>query len=230
MALTILVALVSGAAAAQTTETSGAFWPAVDLHVPLASNLKLLAFGELKTDEDFPYRQANFGASLGYQWSRMSGPHRVNNDGDKENFLVTAVGYEHLETIQSGSDKFENRILVDATPRVRPTGRLLLADRNRVEFRWVDGAYSTRYRNRLTAEYDLEVKDFLLTPYASAEFFYNITKGTWNEEQYAAGVTVPYRKLLSVDLYYLRQNCPGCGPPHLNVFGLTVNVHLDLGL
>ncbi len=119
-AVFVLSALPAFPAAAQTPETSGAFWPALDVHVPFAPSLKLFAFGELKTDEDFPYRQANVGASLGYQWSRMTKPHRVNNDSDKENFLVTAAGYEHFETIQSGSDKFENRILLDATPRFRP--------------------------------------------------------------------------------------------------------------
>ncbi len=116
----VLSALLAFSAAAQTPETSGAFWPALDVHVPFAPGLKLLAFGELKTDEDFPNRQVNAGASLGYQWSRMTKPHRVNNDSDKEKFLVSAARYEHLETIQSGSDRFENRILFDATPRFRP--------------------------------------------------------------------------------------------------------------
>ena len=155
-------------------------------------------------------------------------PHRVNADSDKEHFVVLGAGYEHLETIQSGSDKSENRILLDATPRVRPTGRLLLSDRSQFEFRWVNGDYSTRYRNKVGADVDADIGSFSFTPYASAEFFYDVTKGAWNEEQYAAGIHLPWRKVLMLDLYYLRQNQPSGSPPRLNVFGLTLNVYLDL--
>jgi hypothetical protein len=229
-----LAALVSGAicghrAAGQTFDTAGAFWPALDVHAELGPALKLLAFGELKTDEDFPHRQASFGAALSYRASPILTPHRINNDTDKEHYFVGTAGYEHLETIQSGVDQFENRVILAATPRYRPLERFLLADRNRVEFRWVGGDYSTRYRNRFTAEYDADTGGFAFTPYASAEFFFDITKSDWNEEQYAAGLMLPYKRILTVDLYYLRQNCPGCSPQFLNVFGLTVNVYFDLG-
>src|SRR4029434_5133532 len=115
----------------------------------------------------------------------------------------------------------ENRLAVEATPRYRLSERLLLTDRNRVEVRWVNGDYSTRYPNQIEAEYDAEVCGFRFTPYASAEFFYDITTSTWKQEWYSAGVEVPYRRLMMVDLYYLRQNCPGCTPDHLNVLGLT---------
>ncbi len=69
------------------------------------------------------------------------------------------------------------------------------------------------------------MRGFRFDPYASAEFFYDISKSSWNQEQYAAGVQLPYRRILMVDLYYLRQNCDTCSPEHLNVFGLTVNVY-----
>ena len=89
--------------------------------------------------------------------------------------------------------------------------------------------YSTRYRNRLTVERAFLVRKFRFDPYVSAEFFYDISKSSWNQEQYAAGVQLPYRRILMVDLYYLRQNCDTCNPEHLNVFGLTVNVYFGSG-
>jgi hypothetical protein len=195
------------------------------VHAQLRSDLRLLAFGGLKKGEDFPYQQGNIGAGIGYQWKRFTNPHSENIDPDKENFLVTGVGYEYLRTIQSGQDKHEDRLAFEATPRFRPPADFLLTDRNRVEFRWVDGDYTTRYRNRFTIERAFLVREFRFVPYASAEFFYDIPKGSWSKEQYAAGLQVPYRRLLMVDLYYLRQNCDTCDPEHLNVFGLTVNVY-----
>jgi hypothetical protein len=217
-----LLASLVPTAAAQTPETAGAFWPTLDLHAQLASNIRLLAFGESKKDQDVPYQQADFGAAIGYQWKRLAGLHPFNIDPDREHFLVTGLGYEHLRTFEPGSDSVENRLLFSTTPRAKPLGPLLLEDRNRIEFRWVDGDYSTRYRNRLTASADLETGGFRFSPYASAEFFYDITDGAWKQQQYAAGLQVPWRSLLRVDLYYLRQKCGSCSPEHLNVFGLTL--------
>ncbi len=216
-------------ACGQGSETAAEFWPAVDVHSQLRSNLRLLTFAELKKGEDSPYQQVDVGAGIGYQWKRFTTPHTGNIDPDNENFLVAGVGYEYLRTIQSGQDKHEDRLAVEATPRFRPPADFLLTDRNRVEFRWVDGEYSTRYRNRFTIERDFRVRELRFIPYASAEFFYDVSKGSWSEEQYAAGFQLPYRKTLMVEAYFLRQNCDTCNPEHLNVFGLTVNVYFGSG-
>jgi hypothetical protein len=222
--LAVLAVLVSQAAG-QTPETAGEFWPAVDVHTQFPSHLRLLTLAGLKKGEDFPFQQIDVGAGLGYQFKRFTEPHLPNIDPDKENFLVAGVGYEYLRTIQSGQEQHEDRLVVEATPRFRPPANLLLSDRNRIEFRWDNGDYSTRYRNRFTVERDFLVRGFRFTPYASAEFFYDIAKGSWSKEQYAAGLEIPYERLWMVSPYYLRQDCTTCSPEHLNVFGLTVNFY-----
>jgi hypothetical protein len=225
----VLLAVLDASAAGQTSQTTGEFWPAVDVHGQLGPNLRLLGWAELKEGEDFPYQQGDIGVGLGYQWKRFTRPHLQNIDPDKESILVAGVGYEYLRTIQSGQDSQEDRLAVQVTPRYRPPADFLLTDRNRVEFRWVNGEYSTRYRNKLTVERDSCVRGFRFDPYVSAEFFYDISKSSWNQEQYAAGILLPYRRVLMVDLYYLRQNCGTCSPEHLNAFGLTVNLFFGSG-
>ena len=228
----VVLALLVGPAprvAGQTNDTAGAFWPTVNLYTQLTPSVRLLAFGELKKDEEFPYQQGDVGAGLGYQWRSFPQPHLPVIDPDKDHFLVAAAGYEYLHTLQSGTAQHEDRIVIEATPRFRPPLEFLLADRNRVEFRWVNGDYSTRYRNQLRVERAFLLHNFRIDPYASAEFFYDVTKGSWNEEQYAAGFQVPYKGVLLVDLYYLRQDCDICSPEHLNVLGLTISVYLGRG-
>lgn len=111
------------------------------------------------------------------------------------------------------------------TPRYRPLARWLLEDRNRVEFRWVDGSYSTRYRNRLTVERDLLVDRFRFTPYASAEIFYDFASGTLDMQQYSAGIQWPYRRLFMLETYYLYQHSSS-SPTSTSVFGITLNFYL----
>ena len=110
---------------------------------------------DLKKGEEFPYQELNAGVGLGYQWKRIVKPHLENIDPDKEHFFLFGGGYERLQYIQSGTTSNENRMVLQALAGFRPTSRLYLSDRNRVEFRWVNGTYSTRYRNLVFGEYDI---------------------------------------------------------------------------
>jgi hypothetical protein len=218
-----LIAVLCLTANAQS-QTASEFWPEVNFHYEFPENWRALGFVGLKKGEDFPYQQLNTGLGLGYQWKRISKPHPENIDPDKEFTLVFGGGYEYLQTFQSKGSQNENRLVLEAIPGFRPASPVLLRDRNRVEFRWVNGNYSTRYRNDVSFEYDIVMGSFQLSPYASAEFFYDGAKGSWNEEQYTGGLQWPYRRILMIQTYYLRQNCTTCTPPHLNVGGLTLNL------
>jgi hypothetical protein len=114
---------------------------------------------------------------------------------------------------------------MELIPSYRLLSRLLVRDRNRVEFRWVDGVYSTRYRNLLTLETDFLVHGVRFTPFGSAEVFYDGPKHSWNEEWYTAGVQLPYKRRLMLETYYRRENCPTCSPARWNVGGATLNVY-----
>jgi hypothetical protein len=111
-------------------------------------------------------------------------------------------------------------------PGSRPLSRLLVRDRNRVEFRWRNGVYSTRYRNNLSGEYNMKIHRLRLSPYASAEVFYDGATRSWNQEQYTAGVQWSRKRLLMIQTYYLRRDRTTCNPAHLNVGGLTLNFFL----
>ncbi len=116
-------------------------------------------------------------------------------------------------------------MVLEAVPGFRTPAGFLMRDTNRIEFRWVNGVYSTRYRNKLAVERDFLARGFRFTPYASAEAFYDVTKGSWNEEYYAGGVQWPYKRLLMLDTYYLLQKCPTCKPANVNVAGVTLNFY-----
>jgi len=222
----LLVRCVGAGAQSQTPATEGEFWPAIDAHFQLQDNYRLLGFVGLKKGEEFPYQQLDTGLGLGYQWKTIAKSHLKNIDLDKEHAFLFGGGYEYLRTLQSGKLKYENRMALEVTPGFRPLSRILVRDRNRVEFRWVNGVYSTRYRNQLSVEYDILIHKFRFTPYAAAEVYYDGANHSWNEEQYTAGLQWPYKRLVMLDIYYLRQNCTTCNPAYLNVGGLTLNFYL----
>src|SRR5215472_8984999 len=157
----VLVVLIGAVASAQSNEeTVGEFWPAADGHIQFPENSRLLGFVGLKKGEDFPYQQIYAGFGLGYQWKQITKPHLENINPDKEHRFVFGGGYERLQTVSSGTTSYENRLVLQVVAGFRPASRLLLSDRNRVEFRWVNGDYSTRYRNLVQGEYDFRSMSF----------------------------------------------------------------------
>lgn len=215
--------LVSRRAAAQTATTSGAFWPSVEVHAQLRQNLRLAVLGEIKDGEDYSYNQWRVGAGIGYQMKSFTRPHLVDIDPEKEHKLVFSTGYEYIASTESSKPGIENRIMLGVTLQARPPGGFLVSDRNQFEFRWVNGVYSNRYRNRVTVERVTEKRHFRFAPYLSAEFFYDLADGSWNQEQYAVGITWPYKDILKLNTYYLYQVCATCSPNDLNVLGVTLN-------
>jgi hypothetical protein len=224
--LTLALAICTNATGlAQTSSTETEIWPEGDAHIQLPSHLRVLAFTGLEQGIGFPFQQWYSAAALGYQFKPILREHLLNIDPDKDHYLVLGGGYEFLRTAQSGVVHHENRITIDATPSFRASSRILLRDRNWLELRWIDGTYSTTYRNQLSVERDLLVHGFRFTPYGSAEVFYDGPKHSWDQAWYTAGVQWPSKRLLMLDTYYRREHCNTCTPINWNAVGMTLNFY-----
>jgi hypothetical protein len=138
---------------------------------------------------------------------------------------VIGAGYEYLRTLETDKTKRESRIIFHATANKSPGGGLLFTDRNRLEFRWVNGTYNFRYRNKLTVDRAFKVNGFRFTPYISGELFWDRNHHSWTQNEYSTGVQLPYKKQFKLDVYYLHQNCTTCNQQHVNVAGLTLNLY-----
>jgi hypothetical protein len=225
IAIALLLLMDEGALGQTPTGASSEFWPSLKASFELRPRMRLQVWGDKQDGEDFDFLQWKTGAILSYRMKRILKLRDSDIDEENEYNLVLGVGYEYLRTTQNDKTKSENRIIIQATPRYTPGAGFLLTDRNRVEFRWVNGSYDVRYRNKLVIDRRLKVENFSFTPYASGELFYDRNHHSWNENQYAFGVQLPYRKRLMLDVYYLRQNCTTCSQDPLNVLGLTLNLY-----
>jgi hypothetical protein len=223
--IVLLLLLGVGARGQTPTPSEWETWPKVQASIELRKQTRLLVYGELQNGEEFGYLQWKTGALLNYRTKRIANRGQSDIDDENEYNLVVGAGYEYLQTIQNGKTKGENRIIVQSTPRHRPGAGFLLQDRNRAEFRWVNGVYDFRYRNRLTVDRAFRVSNFRFTPYASGELFWDRNHHSWNENQYSFGVQFPYKSRLMLDTFYLRQNCTTCSQNPLNVWGVTLNLY-----
>ena len=219
----IFILCSRSASQSQTSQTETLVWPEVDGHLQLPSHLRVLAFAGFEQGVNYSFQQWYAAAALGYQLKPVLREHLRNIDPDKEHYFVFGGGYEFLRTIQSGRLIDENRITIDGTPGFRFPAQFLARDRNLVEFRWIDGAFSTTYRNMLIIQRDFLIHGFRFSPFGSAEVFYNGAQHSWNQEWYTGGIQWLYKSLLMIETYYRRESCAGCKPASWNVGGVTLH-------
>src|SRR5215831_3097538 len=112
-------------------------------------------------------------------------------DTHRGKYLFLRAGYAYIPTFDDGQ---EHRIILEGTARFPLPLDILLSDRNRGDLRWVNGVFQTRYRNRLMAERDFAIGRVKLTPYLTAEAYYDFSKDLWDRIEYSAGVEVPLGK------------------------------------
>ena len=229
LAFLILSLIPAGMTQAQTSGSAKEFWPIVKVTFDLWPKTRIQLYTAKQNGEDIARTQVTYGVMGSYRMKRLI-PVRLGDIDDEKNYILTlGAGFEYLNTTNNGSVKIERRIVLQATPNYSIPGTGLdLQDRNRIEFRRANGVYSTRYRNKLTIERALKLHGFHFTPYSAGELFFDGKSRSWNENRYAFGVIFPYKKLLSLDSYFVHQNCTTCSEPHVNAFGLTLNIFLNL--
>jgi hypothetical protein len=222
--ITIHCSTAAAQSPANSTETE--VWPEIDAHVQLPLGLRMLSFVGVEQGVGYPFQQWYGAIGLGYQFKPILRPHWMNIDQDKEHYLLFGVGYEYLRTTQSGKVFDENRITFDLTPSLRLASRLLVRDRNWVELRWINGIYSTTYRNMPFLQADFRVHGIRFSPYGAVEFFYNgigSAKYSWDSSWYTAGIEWPYKHVFMLNTYYRREHCSACVPEDWNAAGVSLN-------
>ena len=214
---------------AQQPTSRNEFWPEVDVFIGVKPKVRLFLLGTVsKTAEDGEFRNAKgFEAQIGVHVDYIPNQH-----------VVLRTGYRYGTSVGSTDDPFkEHRLLTEQTLRHLLPGDLLFSDRNREDFRFVDGDFSFRYRNRVTLERELHLfKGRTITPYVSGEIFYDTRHDTWNRNRFAVGVQAalragPLRKLLMpkrqviLDLFYMHQNDSRSDIQHVNGIGAALQFY-----
>ena len=225
LTVAFLLILTCDVTLSQTSDTQTEVWPKLSASLDLRPKTRLQIFGGNQNDGDFQWYA---GTIVSYRMKHLVMRREPDVDDENEHLVVLAAGYEYLQTIESDKTRRENRVIVQGTGNQSPGAGFLLTDRNRLEFRWVNGAYNFRYRNKLSVDRAFKVSGFRFTPYSSGEMFWDRNHHSWSQNQYSVGVHLPYKQLLKFDIYYLHQNCTTCSQQHVNVAGLTLNLYFKM--
>ena len=221
--LVTLAALSSAAHAQQDSDTVKQIWPEADIYVSLNEKFRLFFLATTtKARETRDNSEGQVGAHIDYHLN----PKVSLRAGYRQGFSL------------GGSDPFkEHRIIFEQTLRQPLPLEVLLSDRNREDVRWVNGEFSARYRNRVTLEREFKVLNRPVTPYGSAEVFYDSRFNTWNRNRLTVGAQISFKrgaplislihpkKQLVLDVYLQRQNDSRSQPSRVKAVGVAFSIY-----
>ena len=211
---------------AQQSDTRNEFWPEIDVYINVKPKVRIYLIGTIsKSVEDGEIRNAQgFEAQIGAHVDYIPNDH-----------IILRTGYRFGTSMGDTDEPYkEHRVLTEQTLRKLLPGELLLSDRNREDFRFVNRDFSFRYRNRVSIEREVDLfKGRTITPYVSAEIFYDTRTSAWNRNRFAVGFQQslrrgPLRKMLLpkrqviLDLYFMRQNDSRSETQHVNAVGAAL--------
>jgi uncharacterized protein DUF2490 len=186
-------------------------WPEVYLWKNLTEQVALAGFSELHIGNNMSTPlEEQIGVGFSYSPSAF----------------ISVVPFYRWIANQSRRDHHtqESRPQVDVILRIPLLWRFDINDRNRFEFRWMDGQPSQRYANRMLLEHPLALAKKRLTPFAGVEWFYDTRYHAWNKTRYSAGVRLPITPHMEISPYYLRQNDSRSVPGHVNALAMIWRV------
>jgi hypothetical protein len=204
-------------------------WPETDFSWDLNPSTRLIFVTAATRNRDEPYSEVELGAYLDIYIPRIHPLlfHRISSvDKSRIERFAIRLGYRASRSFDTTPAKSENRLQSDATFRSALPLGFLASDRNRFEFRFVNGVYSWRYRNEGKTERDFRVLGKTIIGYLSAELFYDSQYNEISRWRYSGGIVIPLGKLVTVEPYYTRQASRVPSQPQLNALGLTVNIFL----
>lgn len=214
---------------AQIPGTVNEFDPTVEVRVELPRHVRLdFTFGREKSEE-LPSGKLKVDVGMNFRLLPMVKRLFNASDPERRHRLVFGANYDYSRAKNAGVSTSEHKLTLDATFRQPLPNKFFLSDRNRFEFRWVNGQYRFRYRNRLRLQRPVTVLKKQITPYVAAEAFWDSRPQKFNQFRYSTGVTIPLRGPFSLETGYERQHCTTCPDVNVNVVEMALIITFRLG-
>jgi hypothetical protein len=223
-----LLILFFSVAPASAQETKNQFWPEFNAFVRLSGKTRLYFIYSATRQENLAeYSDGQVGAFIDFYTFRLLGRNVLQHvDAARSKSLMIRAGYMLDRTPpDSPETSITHMPSIETHARLELPGNILLSDRNRLEFRIVDGEYRPRYRNRLKAERNFNTGRFELNPYVHAEAFYDWHLNTFNRFRYTAGIEWTLTRHIILESYYTRQRDAAPSRKFINALGMVAQFY-----
>jgi len=204
----------------QASNTEHEVWPEIQIFIPLSERFRLfIMVREQRSAEALDKSEGVAGLHLDYFW---------------KNKWLLRTGYRYRRSFGPRPVN-ENRWLFEGTYSQPLPKQFTLRDRSVEEFRWLNGNFSTRFRNRAMLERKLGLGKRSLVPYAAGEIFYDTRFDSFNRYRVTTGVRILFketkgsllnlRRQRTLDVYYAWQHDTRALPARVQALGIILGIN-----
>ncbi len=222
-------AILSTAATALHADFFDQVWPEADVYIKTSASTDLYFYASGTRSEEAGRTDAQVGGAIDFYLAPLLGDRGYRlTDLARDRLLNIRIGYFYDTTPKEIKNAYHaNTPFIEMTPRYYLPWKLLATDRNRGDFRFQNGVFFPRYRNRLKLMRIFDFGKRAISPYGSAEAWYDVRYNCFYRLRYEGGAEFEFSKWFVVDTYIVRQQDSEPKFKHLNALGLTAVFHIN---
>jgi hypothetical protein len=216
----LLACLVVGAARA---DTPWEVWPEASYYYGLSPATRLFLDASYTRGLESQKTSLNLSAAYDVSIRPILRQRLKTLDWERKRYFWARFGYSHIGNATNGvQTDGEQRAVIALYTRVPLPSDSWIELRTRADLRWIGGQYSDRYRIRLQASREVEVRGHRFMPYCNVEWFYDTRYAGWARTRFELGSEATVSAHFRYELYLLRQDDHLPKPSDLNGVGMKV--------
>jgi uncharacterized protein DUF2490 len=192
--------------AAQDSSTQKQIWPELEVYYRI--NEKFRLYGLVSgTRSNSEYTDGTASVYIDYfalPWLRGRNDTELG-DSSRGYFLWFRAGYSYSDAPPSDKKKVVNIIETETNNNFHLPGDLVMIDRNRFDWRWVNGLFQPIYRPRIKFAKNLKTQYLTLDAYVWTEYFFYLNDNTQNRLRLTLGTEIKVFKNMDFEVYFLHQ-------------------------
>ncbi len=220
---------IQGLAVGQLARKTQEVWPSIDVFYRVNDKLRLYATASGTKKDSSNYTDGSIGIFLDLFAFPILAKRRVNHLEELPGtYLRLRGGYQMSASPASAEDPFqENLYVLQADGRTILPASILLTLRNRFDFRFNEGDFSTRYRPRLALERDFRTEYLFFTVSSFMEYYANLGQSQLNRFRFQLGLEVKVTRHLAYESFWNHQFSNEPSISRVDAFGMVLKLYLD---
>jgi hypothetical protein len=225
---TILLVCSQQLVAQDSSGTKQEVWPEVNLFYKLNNKFRIYGLYSATKLRNSSYTDGGFGIYLDY-FTLARGREKLGfntRDSTAGYYLWLRAGYLYSSTPPESEDPFkENTLVTEANVRFHLPYEILLTNKNRFDWRSINGSFEPRYRPRLTIEKDMRTEYLYFTPSIYGEYYVYFHGGGLNRFRISASIQIKVTAHIEFETYYVHQFDNGKNVDALDAMGLALKFY-----
>jgi len=215
--------------AQDSSGTKQEVWPEVNLYYKLNDKVRIYALYSATKLKNSSYTDGGFGIYVDYFAFPTTIRRKLDpniRDSTRGYYLWLRAGYLYSSTPPESTDPYkENTLVTEANLRFHLPYHILLTNKNRFDWRVINGNFEPRFRPRLTFEKDMRTEFLYFTPNIYGEYYVYFNGGGLNRFRISAGIQIKVTKHIEFETYYVHQFNNGKNVKSLDAMGLSLKFY-----